>query len=177
MTAQLAPVLEALGMTVLGIRRRHLEPDRGIYGLDALHDLLPQTHALIITLPGTPDTTGLIRTQELALLPRGALLVNVGRAAVVDQHALYDALASRQLHAAGLDVWYQYPTSPDTYTSTAPAEAPLHTLDNLVLSPHRGGAGRHPEVEILRMNALAESLNAAAEGMPIPHRIDLQAGY
>lgn len=175
--ARLAPVLETLGMTVLGVRRRHLDPDQGIHGLESLYDLLPQTHALIITLPGTPDTAGLISARELALLPRGALLVNVGRATVVDQHALYDALASGHLHGAGLDVWYQYPTSPDTYTSTAPAEAPLHTLDNVVLSPHRGGAGRHPEVEILRMDALAKSLNAAAEGLPMPHRIDLQAGY
>jgi phosphoglycerate dehydrogenase-like enzyme len=169
-------VLRAMGALVLGIRRNPKPDDNGdIYQVTALPELLPQTDILLVTLPLTPETEGMIGEIELSLLPAGAILVNVGRGAVVDQKALYDALKTRHLHAAGLDVWYNYPPDEAARGCTPPADYPFHELDNLVMSPHRGGGSM--ETERLRMDHLALTLNAAARGEPIPNPVDLEAGY
>ncbi|MDX1994180.1 MAG: NAD(P)-dependent oxidoreductase [bacterium] len=173
-------VCQALGMRVLATKRNPveaLEKEIEIHPPAALPDLLPQAHVVMICLPDTPDTTNLLGAAELALLPPGAILVNVGRAAVVDQTALYEALRSGHLHSAGLDVWYRYPADVDSRTSTPPAEVPFNELDNVVMSPHRAGGGGAAEVEQRRMAALAESLNGAARGEAIPYRVDLARGY
>ena len=142
---------------------------------DHLPQLLPRSHALIITAPLTPDTKGLIGEKELALLPRGAVLVNVGRGAIVDEVALYQALKSGQLAAAGLDVWYNYPADEAAQTHTPPSQFAFHELDNVVMSPHRGGdeAG----IDAARMQHLAQLLNAATRGDAVPNRVSLEAGY
>jgi len=170
----------ALGMHVLAVRR---QPDQPIsveypvevYSSDMMTQLLPRAHALIIALPATSATEGLLGERELGLLPVGAVLVNVGRGAIVDQAALYTALANGHLGAAGLDVWYNYPHSQADWEHTPPADYPFHTLDNVVLSPHRAGAST--ETETLRMIHLADLLNAVARGEPIPNCVDVQAGY
>jgi len=173
-------VCHALGMQVLAIRRhldRHIRFD---YPVD-VHDprdlvgLLPRVHVLDIALPATPATEGLIGASELSLLPPGAVLVNIGRGPIVAQEALYHALASRHLGAAGLDVWYRYPRSETEWENTPPADFPFHALDNVVLSPHRAGAST--ETETLRMIHLADLLNAVARGEHVPNRVDVQAGY
>jgi phosphoglycerate dehydrogenase-like enzyme len=141
----------------------------------ALSDLLPETQALLICLPHTPQTAGLIGARELSLLPPSAIVVNVGRGAVVDEAALYSALSTSNLFAAGLDVWYTYPETEDSRTRTAPSSLPFHELDNVVMSPHRAGAT--DETDRLRAQHLAKLLNAAAGGGPMPNRVDLELGY
>ena len=169
-------VLKAMGLRVIGIRRTPKPDDAAeVYGLDELQHLLPETDILMVTAPGTPDTEGLIGAKELALMPKGGILTNVGRGPIVDQKALYEALKSGHLYAAGMDVWYNYPTDKESRASTLPADYPFHELDNFVLSPHRGGGTR--ETELIRMDALAQSLNAAACGKPVPNKVDLIAGY
>jgi phosphoglycerate dehydrogenase-like enzyme len=173
-------VCHALGMRVLAIRRRPGDDKTvdfpvQIFGLDSLHDLLQQTQALIVTLPGTPETEGLVGEAELRQMPAGGVLVNVGRAPVVEQGALYRALKDRHLRAAGLDVWYHYPASEAERSHTAPADYPFEELDNIVLSPHHGGD--NSEIEALRMQALAELLNAILRGESLPGQVDIRAGY
>jgi len=170
----------ALGMRVLGLRR-HPEKEDGldypaeIYGLPALNELLPQTHVLVVTLPATPETEGLVGAAELGSMPPGGVLVNVGRGPIVEQAALYQALETGHLRAAGLDVWYNYPADEPGRKETFPGDYPFHELENLVLSPHRGGGT--DETEALRMQALAGLLNAAAAGKPVPNRVDVELGY
>jgi phosphoglycerate dehydrogenase-like enzyme len=170
----------ALGMQVLAVQRRPGQSLPVEYPVEVaapgrLHQLLPRAHVLMIALPATSETEGLLGARELALLPPGAVLVNVGRGAIVDQAALYSALTNGQIGAAGLDVWYHYPHSQAEWEHTPPADFPFHTLDNVVLSPHRAGASS--ETESLRMTHLADLLNAAARGDPVPNRVDVQAGY
>lgn len=170
----------AMGMRVLAIKRRVDERAANLVtlgALDKLHEWLPKAHILVVCLPGTPETTSLIGEDEIAMLPRGALVVNVGRGSVIDQKALYCALKDGHLMGAGLDVWYNYPPDPEARTHTPPSDYPFHELENVVMSPHRAGGGGLHEVEIRRMDALAESLNAAASGQPIPNRVDLRLGY
>ena len=109
------------------------------------------------------------------MLPPGAELVNVGRGPIVDEAALYNALRNGTLHAAGLDVWYNYPADEAGRSHTLPSAYPFHELENVVMSPHR--AGHSSETETLRMGHLMVLLNAAARGEPMPNRLDVRVGY
>lgn len=173
---QLGGYLHALGMHVLGVRR-HADGSDGVHPPDALPDLLPRTDALIVCLPGTPETEGLVDADALAALPEGAVVVNVGRAAVIDEGALYAELARGHLFGAGLDVWYSYPPDAESRPAHPPSTYPFHTLDNVVMSPHRAGGLGTPEVERARMAGLADAFNAMARGERIPHPVNLNAGY
>ena len=159
--------LEAFDMTVHGLRR-----DDGASRLD---ELLPEADVLVVSVPSTDETRGLINARRLALLPRHAVVVNVARGDVIEEDALYDALVSGRLGGAGLDVWYRYPESEEARASTLPGRRPFHELENVVLSPHRAGHGRGTEAA--RAAALARLLDAAARGEGIPHRVDLDRGY
>jgi phosphoglycerate dehydrogenase-like enzyme len=175
---RVARACRGLGMEVAATRRHVQAPEEdgvSLFPSAALHDLLPRANALLITLPLTPATEGLIGARELALLPPGAVLVNVGRGAIVTEKALYEALRAHRLRAAGLDVWYHYPDAEESRAQTPPATYDFASLDNVVLSPHRGGATE--ATAFLRMEALAELLNAAARGEAMPNRVDLDAGY
>jgi phosphoglycerate dehydrogenase-like enzyme len=176
----IALTCQALGMEVLGIRRDPAKPlpdelKIDVYPPAELHALLPKTNVLIITTPLTPESEGMIGETEFNLMPDDSLLVNVGRGPVVDQHALYAALTSGKLHAAGIDVWWHYP--PHGETIQQPADAHLHELSNLVMSPHRGGAGGTGQAETLRALEIAKLLNSAARGEPMPNKVDLHLGY
>ena len=174
--ARVGGYCRAFGMHVLGIKRT-VPPDAPdfLHPPDALHNLLPQTDVLIVTLPATPATTGMIGAHELSLLREKAILVNIGRAAVVDERAFFEALQSGQLHAGASDVWYQYPQSAAERTHTPPSQFPFHTLDNMVMSPHR--SGHVDATEAMRMTALAQSLNAYARTGDMPDPVDIAAGY
>lgn len=152
-------------------------PADAVRGVDRLNELLPSADALVVCLPLTNETRGLVGAGELALLPPRAVLVNVGRGPVVDERALYEALKQGTLHAAGLDVWYNYPTDEAARASTRPSGYPFHELDNVVMSPHRAGAPNSAETESMRARALAELLNAAVRGGPVPNAVDLERGY
>lgn len=173
----LGTILKAMGMRVMGTRRRHIDEAEHIYPSEVLHNLLPQADVLVVALPHTPDTVNLIDVRELNLLPKDAIVINIGRAAVINQYALYEALTEGTLFGAGLDVWYHYPPDDAARANTPPANVAFHLLDHVVMSPHRAGAGGNAEIEVLRMSALADLLNAAARGEPLPNQIDLKLGY
>jgi phosphoglycerate dehydrogenase-like enzyme len=169
-----------LGMRVLAVRRDPPAPPRpgddpAVHAPSDLPDLLGRADALLVTLPLTPATLGLIDATALARLPEGALLVNVSRGPIIDERALFDALTSGHLGGAGLDVWYQYPADDAARASTAPGHFPFEDLPNVVLSPHRGGSTT--DTEAGRVAALAELLNAAARGEPIANEVRPALGY
>jgi phosphoglycerate dehydrogenase-like enzyme len=173
-------VCQTLGMKIVAIRRNPDKPgpedvQAELYSPEALHQFLPLVDVLMVTVPLTDETRGRIGEREFELMPEGAILVNVGRGLVIDQEALYEALKSGKLHSAGIDVWYNYPSDEDSRANTPPADYPFHELENIVMSPHRGGGAS--EVEFLRMQKLAEMLNAIARGELVPNKVDLEAGY
>jgi phosphoglycerate dehydrogenase-like enzyme len=175
---QIARFCRGLGMTVIATKRRatgDVDPYVEIHPPSALRTLLPRTDVLFVCLPHTPETDGLVGRDELEALPPDAILINIGRGPIVEEAAMYQALKEGKLFGAGLDVWYQYPTDVETRAHTPPSTWPFHELPNVVMSPHR--ASHTDESEKLRMVHLAELLNAAAEGRPMPNRVDLEAGY
>ena len=119
-------------MTVLYHSRTRLPPEleQGATYYAGLHDMLPHCDFLSIHAPGGAATDKIVDARALALLPDGAVLVNVARGSLVDEDALFAALRSGKLFAAGLDV---FRTEPDYDMRFA-------ALDNVVLSPHMGSA-------------------------------------
>ena len=129
----------AFDMTVVGIRRDASHPDpQGalVRGPDALGDVLTRADYLAITLPLTPETRGLLGEREFRAMKPTAILVNVSRAEILDEDALYQALVERRIGAAALDVWYRYPSGPGP---TPPARRPFHELPNVLMTPHVSG--------------------------------------
>lgn len=177
---RVASVCNGFGMSVIGVRRHVDRPnplDVAVHPLSALGLLLPSADFVVVCLPLTEDTEGLIGDRELRALPSSAILVNVARGEIVDERALFAALSERRIAAAGLDVWYRYPKGKEERRHTLPSSLPFWELDNVVMSPHRGGAFRTEGLERRRMEDLARTLNAIAQGGPIPNRVDLRAGY
>jgi len=176
-----AKVLKSLNMNILATRRNVEQPTTEdgveIHPGSALKELLPRTNTLIVCLPLTEETEGLLGREELDLLPKKSLLINIGRGPIIDEEALYNALKDGPLHAAGLDVWYNYPTDEATKANTPPSKFPFHELDNVVMSPHRGGFFGTGETETMRMHAMATLINAASAGKEIPNQVDVQRGY
>jgi phosphoglycerate dehydrogenase-like enzyme len=127
-----AKLLRAAGMSVDVVGRTAREDSElgTVHGIDDLDRLLPDADDLVLALPLTDTTRGLIDARRLALLRPGARLVNVGRGALVDEDALLDALRDGHLDAAGLDVFDQEPLAP---------EHAFWGMDNVLVSPHMSG--------------------------------------
>jgi len=133
----LARRARAFDMGVLAIRRSPKpDADAEVCGPAALDDVLARADYLVVTLPLTADTRGLLDARALGLMKRSAILVNVARAEIVDEDALYAALVSGALAGAALDVWYRYPKAAEP---TPPARRPFHELPNVLMTPHVSG--------------------------------------
>ncbi len=122
----------ALGMRVLAVDP-YVPGDRfvrlGVERVAALREMLPRLDALSLHCPLTPETRGLIGAEELSLLPRGAVLVNAARGAIVDEGALRDALDRDHLRGAALDTWSEEP----------PPSGSLRDHPRVLPTPHAGG--------------------------------------
>ena len=136
----LARRAHAFDMKVCAVRRyAQLDMPQGLMflgGPERIDELLSLSDYLAITLSLSPETRGLVDARRLGLMKPSAHLINVARAEIVDEQALYRALAGDRLAGAALDVWYRYPT---TVGSTAPATAPFHSLSNVIMTPHVSG--------------------------------------
>lgn len=103
-------------------------------GRQAFEDILQKSDYLTITLPLSPDTRGLIGPQEIAMMKSTAILINVARGEIVEEHALYNALKERKIAAAAIDVWYRYPQGSNEFTF--PATCEFQSLSNVLMTPH-----------------------------------------
>jgi phosphoglycerate dehydrogenase-like enzyme len=136
----LARRAQAFDMKLCAVRRQAQQglPHGAMFvgGPERLDELLALSDYLAITLPLSVATRGLLDARRFGLMKPSAYLINVARAEIVDEQALYHALASGRLAGAALDVWYRYPTSAG---STAPATVPFHELNNVIMTPHVSG--------------------------------------
>jgi phosphoglycerate dehydrogenase-like enzyme len=160
----------AFDMDVVAIRRdvarSATDTLARVGGMEILDDVLGRADYLVLTLPLTPATRGLIGEAQLRALKRTAVLVNVSRAEIVDEPALYRALADRQLAGAALDVWYRYPTEAGP---TLPAHQPFHELPNVLMTPHV--SGWTDGMLEARARLIAENIHRAARGEPPMNQI------
>lgn len=176
----LAELLRGFRMRVVGVRSSRKA--RGVdalgvqvVGPDDLRASLASADFVFVFAPLTPKTKGLLGAAELAAMKRSAVLVNVSRGPVVDEEALFDALKSRAIGAAGIDVWYVYPKGEGAVKATLPAHQPFHELDNLVMSPHRASYTERMHRE--QWDDAVESIQRLARGEGVKYRVDLDEGY
>ncbi|MBC04494.1 MAG: hypothetical protein CMJ34_14515 [Phycisphaerae bacterium] len=154
--SRIARALDGLGMIVESVGRPASGPR---WTPEALASIAAGVDALLVAVPGSPDTEGMIDATVLDAIP-GAILVNVGRASVIDEDALFERLRNGRLFAAGLDVWWRVPGSESERSATAPSAHPFHELDNVVMTPHVGGGLGEPGIESARAEAIAEVLRS-----------------
>ena len=167
-----AEKLRAFGMNITGIRRSPA-PTHGfdrVFGMDMLGELLPETDLLICCLPHTPETIGLLSASRIALVKRGALLVNVGRGSLIDESALISALENGRLSGAVIDVFALEPL---------PESSPLWDIKNVLITPHISGPsfGHFPEVERRIAGICADNISRYLSGNPLVNVIDRSGGY
>ena len=130
---EIAKRCRAFAMRILYYQRtRHPEAIETAMGMrySAFDALLSESDYVVLVLPHTAETEGIIGARELALMKSSATLINVGRGGLIDEDALVDALRGNRIAMAGLDVYRREPL---------PAESALRTLPNVVLLPHTGG--------------------------------------
>ncbi len=107
------------------------------YGLDRLQAFMGSADAIVVSLPLTEPTRGIVGKGALAAMRPQGVIVNVGRGPVIEEKALYEALAGNRIGGAIIDTWYRYPT-PETPVIT-PGELPFETLPNVLMTPHMSG--------------------------------------
>ncbi len=171
-----AKIGKAFGMKVTAVNRSggvapeidHLAKN------DELPDLLPEADFIVVTLPLTEETEGMLGHKEFGSMKDGVHIVNVGRGPVIDEEAIYDALESGKIGGAAIDTWWIYPPDVESRTNTFPSEYPLHRFDNVLFSPHMS---THVEGrEKKRMDDLADILNDLNKGKE-RNVVDLERGY
>lgn len=140
-----------------------------VFPVEALDLLLQETDVLICAIPGTTETKGMLDKKRLALLPQGALLVNVGRGSLVDQEAMTEMLQAHTLAGAVIDV---------TVPEPLPAAHPLRQMEHVILTPHIAGSlVALPYTCTKTVEMFLEDLDHFIAGEPLAHGASLAAGY
>ncbi len=159
----------ALGMRVRAVRRRPAAdpaPAEAQWGPERLPELIERSDWLVLAAPLTAETRGLIGRDALARMPRHAVLVNLGRGALVDEAALVEALASGRIAGAALDVFEEEPL---------PATSPLWRMPQVLVTPHVSGFG--PRFWERTCELFARNLRRWLAGEPLENVVDKRAGY
>jgi len=107
------------------------------FTLDQLPDFWGSAAAFVVSVPLTAETTGIVGAAAFAAMPPGAVIINVGRGATIDERALYDALRTERIAGAIIDTWYRYPSPSEPHPQ--PAGLPFADLPNLLMTPHMSG--------------------------------------
>jgi phosphoglycerate dehydrogenase-like enzyme len=162
----------AFDMHVCAVRREaQTEIPSGVSfvgGPAQLDEVLRLSDYLAITLSLSSATRNLIDEQRLRLMKPAAFLINVARAEIFDEAALFAALSSGRIAGAALDVWYRYPTSAEP---TPPATLPFHTLSNVMMTPHVSGWTEG--MLTARASLIADNIGRTARGDPPLNAIEL----
>jgi glyoxylate/hydroxypyruvate reductase A len=164
--SEIARTLKAHGLTVIGVSRTG-QPVDGIDEVHTVADLdavLPRADYLVLVVPLTPETRGLIDGRRLGLLPKGAVLVNICRGAVVREPELIAALERGQPRFAVLDVFEQEPLPP---------ESPFWSMENVIVTPHMSG----PDDVPVNAARFLENYRRFLAGELLHGQVDFSRGY
>src|SRR6266849_10542119 len=161
-----------LGMTVLAVKR-HASPSLGadplveqIYSPEHRIEMLSRCDYVVVAAPRTPETRGMIGEQEFAAMKPTAVVINVGRGPVIDEHALLSALTNDRIKGAALDVFDHEPL---------PQGHPFYKLENVLLSPHC--ADHTPDWLDNAMRFFIEQFERFRKGEPLLNVVDKRLGY
>lgn len=178
---EISRLAEAFGMTSLGLKRTPAAAradtfDTGrrgsstdpteILGVDRLPELLARSDILVVVVPLTEATRGMIGARELDLLPPGALVVNIARGGIVDEAALLERLRDGRLAGVALDVFDEEPLPP---------ESPWWSEPGALMTPHL--AGLAPQYHAQTLDLVVDNLTRVGEGRPVLNEVDRVSGY
>jgi phosphoglycerate dehydrogenase-like enzyme len=165
--SEIARMCRGLGMTVIGTDvRPAAEPVDRYYEPSRLSAMLSQADVLVVMVPHTPQTEKMIGARELALLPRGAYVINIARGAVVDEPALIEALRSGHLGGAALDVFAEEPLPPSS---------PLWAMPNVLISPHSASTSDRENARITEL--FCDNLRRFLRGEPLRNILNPERMY
>jgi phosphoglycerate dehydrogenase-like enzyme len=160
-TARLA---EAFGMRVIGIDARRRDAPPGVLkleGPEALDALLPEADFVILTVPHTPETEGFMHRARFRRMKRSAFFINIGRGMTTKLDDLVAALNAGEIAGAALDVYEKEPL---------PADHPLWTMPNVLMTPHMAGYG--PHLDDRRYQIMLDNCRAFLDGKPMRNVVD-----
>jgi phosphoglycerate dehydrogenase-like enzyme len=161
---EIGRLARAFGMRVIGINRSGMSRSGNVdemHGPDSLVDLLPAADAVALALPSTHETRLMFDGRAFESMRDGAIFINVGRGAVVDEEALVAALRSGRLRGAALDVFA---------TEPLPADSPLWELPNVLISPHTAALSIHENARIVEL--FCENLRRYLASEELLNRVD-----
>jgi glyoxylate/hydroxypyruvate reductase A len=158
---EVARLAKANGLKVLGVKRNaNVDPASlhvdELYPQSGLPMVLSRCDFLVLICPHTPETEGMIGERELALLPKGAVLINIARGAMVDEDALIASLRNGHLGGAALDV---------AQTEPLPTDSPLWAMENVLITPHSASTVTQENHRLTDL--FCENLRRFAEGLPL----------
>ncbi len=162
--AETARLAAAFGMTVLATDARRTEAPPGVAELhkpEALDALLPRADFVILTVPHTPATEGFMNRARFQRMKPSAFFINIGRGMTTKLDDLVAALNAGEIAGAALDVFEQEPL---------PAEHPLWTMPNVLLTPHTAGWG--PYLDDRRYQIMIDNCRAFLNGKPLHNVVD-----
>ena len=169
---EVARLAKSFGMHVIGTKRStdgvdpaSLNAER-LYLRTDLKPMLAQADFVVICIPHTPETEGLIGEEELAAMKPGAVLINIARGSIVDEAALTRALNSGHLSGAALDVQAKEPL---------PSDSPLWGMPQVLLSPHSGSNVDSENVELVKL--FCDNLRRYLDGKPLRNVLDKNTLY
>lgn len=166
--AEVAAKAAAFGMRVIGTKRSP-EPVpyvERVYPPGDLREVLAAADVVVIALPLTDETRGLLGEEEFRAMKRGALVINVGRGPIIREAALIRALQERRIGGAGLDVFEREPL---------PADSPLWGMEGVIITPHVSGGW--PGYLDAALPLLCENLTRYLRGAPLLNLVDKSRGY
>ena len=163
-----ASLFKPLGCRVIGYNGhgQNVDPFETIYTGTGLGAMLAESDVVVNTLPHTPMTRGLMNEERFGQMKHGAVFINVGRGATVDEPALIRALEQGKVGAAGLDVFAVEPL---------PAESPLWGMPNVIICPHQSGDDPANLAHVFE--SFLENLRRYCDGRPLLNRVNLHDGY
>ena len=162
---------KAIGMRVGALRRRQLSSDQAtgytmFYGESGLSELLKVSDFVVVTVPLTDKTNGMIGADQIAQMKPTAVLINVGRGEVIDEDALIAALRAKQLGGAVLEVFKEEPLPPDHG---------LWGLDNVLVAPHCADNTLSQDNDALEI--FEENVRRFVKGQQLTCVVDRTEGY
>jgi phosphoglycerate dehydrogenase-like enzyme len=166
---EVARLAKAFDMRVIGTRRSAHQPTPhvdGVYPPDAIDEVLPQADVLVLSAPHTDETERILTAERLALLPVGAVIINVARGLLIDEQAMISRLLSGHLRGAALDVFEVEPL---------PQESPLWDMPNVIISPHSASTATSENGKIV--DIFLQNLRHFIDGTPMVNVLDAQRLY
>lgn len=165
---EVARLLTSIGATVVGVKRRAGSVDfvEEVHPVEALPQLVARADAIVLALPGTVSTERLFGSRLIGAAKPGTVVVNIGRGTVVDEDALVDALRSGRISSAFLDVFAVEPL---------PAESPLWTMPQVVISPHTAALSPLEQRRIAEL--FADNLGRWLTGKEMRNVVDTHEFY